>query len=398
MKIFTGILAAVLLAAACWAAGDEPKTEPGKTRYAQWKNGLPGSPDFFPIAVWLQDPANAPKFQAAGINVYVGLWEGPTEKQLAELKKHGMRVFCEQNEVALKHKDDPTIVGWMHGDEPDNAQELPNNKGYGPPIKPAKIVEGYQKLQKADPTRPIMLNLGQGVAWDQWYGRGVRTNHPEDYPEYIKGCDIVSYDIYPACHDNPAVAGKLWMVADGVSRLRKWSEDRKIVWNCIECTHISNPKAKATPQQVKAEVWMSLIRGSNGLLYFVHQFKPKFIEAGLLADAEMLARVREVNLQIQRLAPVLNSPDVPDKVIVESSAAAVPVEVLVKRHGDALYVFATGMRDGKTEATFKVTGVPAGAKVEVLDEGRELEVRDGAFRDKFQPWDVHLYKVVLARP
>ena len=24
-----------------------------------------------------------------------------------------------------------------------------------------------------------MLNLGQGVAWDGWYGRGTRTNHPE---------------------------------------------------------------------------------------------------------------------------------------------------------------------------------------------------------------------------
>ncbi len=29
---------------------------------------------------------------------------------------------------------------------------------------------------------------------------------------------------------------------------------------------------------------MSLIFGSRGLIYFVHQFKPKFIEAALLAD------------------------------------------------------------------------------------------------------------------
>src|SRR5262245_54635261 len=45
-------------------------------------------PSFFPIAVWLQDPANASKYKDIGINVYVGLWRGPTEKQLAELKKH----------------------------------------------------------------------------------------------------------------------------------------------------------------------------------------------------------------------------------------------------------------------------------------------------------------------
>src|SRR5437867_7259618 len=95
-------------------------------RYAQWKNGPPSDPNYFPIAVWLQDPKNAEKFKAVGINLFIGLWEGPTENQLAALKAAGMPVICEQNEVALKHKDDRTIVGWMHGDEPDNAQELPD--------------------------------------------------------------------------------------------------------------------------------------------------------------------------------------------------------------------------------------------------------------------------------
>ena len=163
----------------------------------------------------------------------------------------------------LKHLDDPTIVGWMHGDEPDNAQSLGKGRATGRPSRP-RIVAEYDKLRKADPSRPVLLNLGQGVAWNKYIGRGTRTNHPEDYAEYAKGCDIASFDIYPACHDNPDVAGKLWMVADGVSRLRKWSDDRKVIWNCVECTHISNPDAKATPRQVRAEVWMSLVRGSRG--------------------------------------------------------------------------------------------------------------------------------------
>src|SRR5262245_19165771 len=62
-------------------------------------------PKSFPVAVWLQDPANAPKYKDLGINVYVGLWRGPTEKQLAELKKHGLRVICSQNAIGLQHKD-----------------------------------------------------------------------------------------------------------------------------------------------------------------------------------------------------------------------------------------------------------------------------------------------------
>lgn len=362
---------------------------PAASENSRWLS----DPAFFPIAVWLQSPSRAGEYKEAGFNLYVGLWRGPTEEQLADLKRQGMSVICAQNDVGLRHRDDPTILGWMHGDEPDNAQRRRNGRGYGPPIPPERIVEDYHRLKDRDPTRPVLLNLGQGVAWDGWHGRGVRTNHPEDYSQYVQGADIVSFDIYPAVHDHADVAGKLWLVAEGVTRLRKWSEDRRIVWNCIECTHISNPNAKATPQQVKAEVWMSLIRGSRGLIYFVHQFQPRFMEAALLADAEMLAQVRAVNRQIHELAPFLNSPTLPGAATVTSSSSEVPVEMMVKRHEESVYLFAVGMRDGTTTATFKIADLPPQARANVLGEDRQIEVHNGRFEDSFRPWDVHLYHI-----
>jgi hypothetical protein len=393
MRKPTGACWLVTAALALVPAAAGADSERVKSPYAAWTNGPPTEADFFPVGVWLQSPANAARYKAAGINVYVGLWRGPTEEQLAELKKHGLRVICAQNAAGLRHKDDATIVGWMHGDEPDNAQSLGRGKGYGPPILPAPIVADYDTIRKADPSRPVLLNLGQGVAWDRYVGRGPRTNHPEDYAEYVEGCDIASFDIYPACHEHRDVAGKLWLVADGVSRLRTWSDDRKVVWNCVECTHVSNPDAKATPQQVRAEVWMSLVRGSRGLIYFAHEFQPRFIEAGLLADETMLAKVTETNKQIQRLAPVLNSAALSDGVAVASSSADVPVEAAARRHAGAVHVFAVGMRDGRATATFTVAGLKGGAQAEVIDEGRTLKVRDGVFRDDFAPWDVHLYRI-----
>jgi hypothetical protein len=387
MPLRNWIVALVGMAVAAAAAADPPRPA------GPPEKGFLADPDVFPIAVWLQNPARAADYQAIGINLYVGLWRGPTEEQLAELKKHGMRVVCSQNDVGRKHLDDLTIVGWMHGDEPDNAQSPGKGNGYGPPVPPAKIVEDYERLKKADPSRPVVLNLGQGVAWDQWVGRGSRTNHPEDYPEYVKGCDIASFDIYPAVHDHPDVAGKLWFVADGVRRLHKWAGDRKAVWNCIECTHISNAKVKPTPQQVKAEVWMSLVRGSQGIIYFAHQFQPKFVEAGLLEDKEMAVAVGAINKQVRELAPVLNGPTVADGVTVASSAAAVPVEATVKRRDGSTYVFAVGMRDGKTTATFTVAGLTGRMKAEVLGEDRTVEVRDGVFQDEFGPWAAHLYRI-----
>ncbi len=402
-------LRAISAVAAVWLAAAAPAQEArapakGDSPYAAWRNGPGRDANYFPIAVWLQDPKNAPKYQAIGVNLYVGLWKGPTAAQLAELKRHSMPVICEQNAYALAHLDDRTIVGWMHGDEPDNAQPLPGGKGYGPPVPPAKIVEDYKRLTAADPTRPVLLNLGQGVAWDGWHGRGVRTNHPEDYAEYVRGGDIVSFDIYPAVHDKPAVAGKLWYVARGVERLRQWTAGKKAVWNCIECTRIGNPRAKPTPAEVKAEVWMSIVHGSQGLVYFCHQFEPRFIEAGLLADEEMARAVGAVNRQVLALAAAINSPTVVDGVTVRADPPGAdaerargvstgPIAAVARRHGGSVYVFAVRMEPGAAKASFEVAGLRGKAAVEVLGEDRRIDATDGRFADDFGPHAVHLYRI-----
>jgi len=383
----------LFIAFAAQAAG---QGSAGPNVYAKWSHGPSADPSYFPLAVWLQAPANAERYRQAGINTYIALWKGPTEEQLAALKQAGMRVICEQNEVARRHLDDSTIIGWMHNDEPDNAQSLGARLGWGSPIAPEKIVQDYQRLRAADPSRPVLLNLGQGVAWDGWYGRGNRRNHPEDYPKYLAGCDIASFDIYPAVHDRKEVAGNLWFVARGVERLVQWGGGKKIVWNCLECTRISNPDRIATPHQVRAEAWMSIIHGSQGLIYFVHQFKPEFREAALLDDPEMLKAVTSLNRQITELAPVLNSPSLTNSATATSSNSAVPVATLVKQRDGFTYLFAVGMREGQTTATFSIQGARPETKIEVLGENRSLTAAAGSFTDKFGPWDVHLYKIGIA--
>jgi hypothetical protein len=366
-----------------------------KADFAKWEHGPPARRDYFPIAVWLQSPPNAAKFKAAGINLFVGLWKGPTEEQLAELKAAGMPVICEQNAVGLAHKDDPMIVGWMHGDEPDNAQPITDPKtgkqGYGPCIPPARIVADYNRLRAADPTRPILLNLGQGVANDEWVGRGSGAKL-EDYETYVKGGDVVSFDVYPVAGlEKPDNENYLWYVPKGVDRLVHWTEGKRLVWNCIECTRIGKGK-KATPHQVRAEVWMALIHGSKGLIYFVHQFSP-FNEHALLDDPAMLSEVTAVNRQIQSLAPALNSPTLADIATVHSSSEQVPIDLMVKREGKTLYLFTVGMRNGATEGEFTLKGVPETANAEVLGESRTIPIKNGKFTDSFQPYDVHLYRI-----
>lgn len=344
-------------------------------------------PGFFPIAVWLQSPRNAGKFKAAGINTYVGLWRGPTEEQLTQLKSAGLKLICSQNSTALAHLDDAAIIAWMHGDEPDNAQSQGQGKGYGPPILPEKIVADYERMKAKDSSRPILLNLGQGVAYDNYIGRGARRNHPEDYAEYVKGSDIASFDIYPVVNESREVQGKLEFVPRGVERLKKWAGDGRRVWNCIECTHISSEN-KATPQQVRSEVWMCLIHGSQGIIYFVHQFKPEFREAAVLNDPEMLRAITDLNRQIAELAPVLNSPTT-NLVTTHSDLL---IATMTKQKANDIFLFAAAMKDTPGKCAFEISD-PNSGTIEVLGESRSVTIKGGRFEDDFAGYAVHLYRI-----
>jgi hypothetical protein len=302
-----------------------------------------------------------------------------------------MPVMCAQNAAGLAHTPATPIVGWIQDDEPDNAQ-ADGKGGYGPPVPPGALAERYQALKAADPTRPIALNCGQGVAWDGWFGRGTRTNHPEDYPLYYAGCDLASCDIYPVNAAAAEVRGRLWYVAQGIDRLRAATSDRKPAWCWIECTRIAaDAPAKPTPAQVRSEVWMALIHGANGIGYFCHSWSPRFDEAALLHDPAMLAAVTAIDQRIAALAPVLTGASVQAGVAVASSDAAVPVDTLVKRRDGATYVFAVAMREGSTTASFTL---PLGdGEVEVLDEARSLPLVRGHFSDAFSSYAAHLYRI-----
>ncbi len=218
-------------------------------------------------------------------------------------------------------------------------------------------------------------------------------NHPEDYPEYVKGGDIISFDIYPAASSEPEIAGKIEYVAKGVSRLIKLAEPGQVVWNFIECTRIHNPKSKATPQQVRAEVWMSIIHGSMGIIYFVHEWEPKFNESALLSDPEMLSEVSSINHHIAELAPVLNTPTLNNIALLSSDGSIAPVAYMVKQYKDDTYIFTIAMDGSITNATVVVAGLEGEQTVEVLFENRTLLSKNGVFVDSFSNWDVHIYRI-----
>ena len=365
--------------------------EGGPAYYAQWAHGPSSAADFFPIAVWLQSPGNASRYAAVGINTFVGLWQGPTDQQVADLDAAGMPAICDQAVDWANHTDDANLLGWQQQDEPDNAQS-DGQGGYGPCVDPSAVQQVAATFKANDSTRPVYLNLGQGAAWADYYGRGSACAGVDDYADYAVGSDILSFDIYPVNSTDPETSGKLEYVARGVDHLRQATNFQKPVWTWIETTGFNDPSHTPTPAQIRTEVWMALIHGARGIGYFAHIFSPSFVEAGLLSVPASKAAVEQIDAQVSALAPVLNEPPLANGATVSSSDASVPVDILVKRHDGKLYVFAAAMRDGPTDATFTVRS-PSEATIEVLGESRSLALSGGSFTDHFDGYGVHLYEI-----
>jgi hypothetical protein len=148
-----------------------------------------------------------------------------------------------------------------------------------------------------------------------------------------------------------------------------------------------------TAAQMRAEVWMTLVHGARGFGYFCHIFKPSFVEGGLLATSSTKAAATAINAEVTSLAPALNEPSVANWGTVASSVGTTPIDVMVKRHGGATWLFAVAMRPDATTGTFQLDRIPATASAEVLGESRTLTVSGGSFQDAFAGYAVHLYKI-----
>jgi hypothetical protein len=300
-----------------------------------------------------------------------------------------MKVICEQDDESLKHVSDKTIVGWFNYDQPDITQVAGDWRRAA--MDPSTVNQQYKTITTRDKSRPVYMAFSEGIVRDDYPPRGARMNHPEDYREYANAADILSLHVMPVNEPQAPVRNNPWYVAKATDNLRACSGNTKPVWCAIECTKTqTNSAAKPTPAQVKAEVWMALVHGAKGIGYLCYSRASSFEMAALLNDKAMLATVGEINRQITSLAPVLNSATVSDGATVNSSNAAIPIDLMVKNYAGTTYIFAVAMRDGSTTATFTA---PSGANVEVLGENRNLAISNGKFSDRFESYGVHLYKL-----
>jgi hypothetical protein len=145
-----------------------------------------------------------------------------------------------------------------------------------------------------------------------------------------------------------------------------------------------------TGVEIRNEVDQAIVAGATAIGYFTHRFQPTFAEFGV--PEENQKAIVAINQQLQRLAPAILAADAKaqPKMSIQGGLAC-----LAKEHDGALYIFALNLDMGRKggTASVKLDGLPAGARVEVIDERRTLTADAGGFSDELTPLAVHIYKV-----
>ncbi|MBT6144835.1 MAG: hypothetical protein HOH74_05360, partial [Gemmatimonadetes bacterium] len=261
--------------------------------------------DIYPIAVWAMPSNTAPAFAEMGVNIFVAGGRGVGWcDTLAQSGVAGYMHWSSSRprEEAERIASSPGFLGWMHGDEPDNPEVI-DDVFRITRRSPESLQDAYDEMRASTTPAPMYLNLGQGLA------NGLAQSTPDSvYPVFCNTADIVCYDVYPTSTQERGV-DRLHLTARGVERLRAFAGPDKPVWIWLECTDLNSGKRRAGNRaphayELRAQVWMSIVHGADGIGYFPHQFNP--YRGGPAAIPEVIqAEMRLTNHLLHALAPVL---------------------------------------------------------------------------------------------
>ena len=190
--------------------------------YAQWQNGPPQNPAFFPISVWWQNPAVTGQSgsystigaAAVGMGINILLGEGGWPEQfgadkgeLEAVKANNLYLiggiytpYSENNlpqsvasvlALAKSIGAERNVIGYNMGDEPDCAGDNNNGLGF------AKIPSAVSQLAQYDNTRIVAFNQTFWPMQPYWWGScGTPAINA------LRSIGIASFDYYPLTNPN----------------------------------------------------------------------------------------------------------------------------------------------------------------------------------------------------
>jgi hypothetical protein len=303
---------------------------------------LDGQP-FFPLMVYSLCPQGYGPALLVGINLFA---ENPCNNGLADQLPALDGKALSAGVLGEPTASGPGLIGWFYPDEGDA-------KG----LVPAAM--------QPPPSGITFLTLSNHF----YSGAAPLPEGRAMYPGLIAKTQVVGFDLYPLqewCRPD-----RLPEVLNAQQELVRMAPG-KPTFQWIEAGPMKCPQVPVTPDVVRAESWLAVIGGAQGLGFFPSQWEPPIAQA-----------ITQVTQDVKALGPALLRPAV-------AASADSPVHVTARAYDGALYVIAVNPTTQPLQATLHASGLD-GRPLSVLDEGRQLQSSGDAFRDAFAPLGVHIY-------
>jgi len=362
----------------------------------------------------------------AGFNT---MWPWPMrslEHQLEAGRNAGLQVVLmrpQKAEEVAKLKDHPNLLGNVWHDEPTGSFWGKDMDG-----KYKEFLAYKGRMNDVAPNLAVFIN---DVPW-------ITAPATQWWVKWNTAGDVACHDNYPIMNRKcraRTIGGEKHKtgIPSSVGLAAAVNKEEKPVWFItgafLSRGHGAFPFRMATPMQLRGQVYAALIHGATGVIYFCWDTyvcrdghvmgmspdpqvayltpgpnKPKSSPATPMQIAQSKAlwmAATQINQEVLELKPSLLSPTVGEDVpysVKEIKGVHVtdsPIRCLLKPCAEGGYVLLTvNLDDAVLFTTFEF---PKGLKSATpLFENREpikLEAEQKVFTDRFEPFDVHVYRL-----
>lgn len=264
----------------------------------------------------------------------------------------------------LRHH--PAVLAWEIVDEPHS---------FGG-VGPEELQEAYDLIRSLDPYHPIFVNF---------YVAGYSTL-------CLNALDILGRDPYPVPRE------PLGMVATSVEEMNRLSGGTKPLWITLQA--FSEPPAFTRPtfMQVRCMTYLALLRGANGLLYFLYGY-PGCPAGEPMPDAypSLWGEFPRLAREIPALLPILaaspggeGNRSIPN-ITVETESPG--LEWSLREYQGHLHLLAVNATPQPLELTWHFPPPYQQAHVEILFGQAQWDLEDGILWDVLDGYATRVYMV-----
>ncbi len=288
-------------------------------------------------------------------------------------------------------KGHPALLTWESMDEPAWTWKDPGQKR----ASAEGLAQGHKLVKELDPGHLLWINHAPRNTWKTLakFSQNVDIIACDVYPVIAKDIDAdKTYAMMPNGKQTDLANQTISCVGEYVDKLKKAAGGKQATWLVAQgfaWDDKQNPDNPRYPtyEEMRFMVYNAIIHGVNGILYWGTHSMPQ--------PSEHWSNLKKVVRELGDLSAVLASPTIANNVSLEYEEMGFSIdsgiEILVKEHDGVTYMFAANTTVGPAKVTF--SELPFSARsLDVLSEGRSLDVSGNSFRDIFEPYAVHVYR------